>query len=243
MIKMNDANNFRRIVAGLSLIAGPLLVFAGALATPWEVSGAKADYLQSLAESPVQAQIAADLLYFGFLLIAVGIFGMIHLIRRRAVVLGHVAGVLAVWGWVTVPGLLVTDFYDLSLAQSANRQEAVIISDRAENYAGAAVLGIPVLVGFVGPVLLLMALWRARFAPVWVPPAVFAGMVTFSFAGDTGDVSSSIVVAGIATGLMLAGLGYVGLKILRLSDKEWERGRAPVSEERAPSAEAGTPAV
>ncbi len=194
------------------------------------MSGAKADYLESLAASPAQAQLAADLLYLGYLLIAVGIFGMIHLIRRRAVVLGHVAGVLAVWGWVTLPGLLVTDFYDLSLAQSANRQEAVIISDRAQNYAGAAVQGIPVLLGFVGLVLLLVALWRARFAPVWVPPAVLAGMVAFSFAGRTGEVSSSMVVAGVATGLMLVGLGYVGLKMLRMSDEEWEQGKSPAGE-------------
>src|SRR3712207_4461768 len=141
-----------------------------------------------------------------FALFAVGIFGMIHLIRRRAVVLGHAAGVLAAWEWVTLPGLLITDFYDLSLAKSANRQEAVIITDRAGNHAGTVVQGILVLLGFAGLVLLL-ALWRTRFAPVWVPPAVLAGLVTLSFAERTGGVSSSMVVAGVATGLILVGLG------------------------------------
>lgn len=79
MLKINAANDFRRTAAGLSLIAGPLLVSAGAVATPWEVSGAKSDYRESLAASPAQAQVAAGLLYCGFLLIAVGVFGMIHL--------------------------------------------------------------------------------------------------------------------------------------------------------------------
>ena len=51
-----------------------------------------------MAGSPVRAQVSAVLLYFGYLLIAVGIFGMMHLLRRRAVALGHVAGVLAIWG-------------------------------------------------------------------------------------------------------------------------------------------------
>jgi hypothetical protein len=111
MLKITDANNFRRTVVGLCLIAGPLVVLIGGLPANWEENETKAAFLQVLAESPTRAQIHAILLYFGFLLIAVGIFGIIHLLRHRAVVLGHIAGVLAVWGWVTFPGLLISDFY------------------------------------------------------------------------------------------------------------------------------------
>src|SRR3712207_1859585 len=180
MLKINDANNFRRTALGLCLIAGPLVALVGGLVTPWEESDTTAAYLASMAASPVRAQVSAVLLYFGYLLIAVGIFGMLHLLRRRAVVLGHVAGVLAIWGWVTLPGLLSVDFYDLSLGQSADRGAAIAISDRAAGFAGAAVMGFPVLVGFIGLVLLCVALWRARFAPVWVPVTLLAGFaVTF----------------------------------------------------------------
>ena len=64
MLKINDANDFRRTAAGLSLIAGPLLVSAGAVATTWEVSGARSEYRESPAASPTaQAQVAADLPY------------------------------------------------------------------------------------------------------------------------------------------------------------------------------------
>src|SRR3712207_3086735 len=169
MLKINDPRNFRRTAAGLCLIAGPLVTLIGGLVTPWETTETTAAYLQALAENPTRAQISAVLLYFGFLLTAVGIFGIIHLLRHRAVVLAHVAGVLAVWGWVTLPGLLVSDFYDLSLAQWGNRQDAIAISERAEGYVGGAILGIPVLLGMFGLILLCVALWRARFAPLWVP--------------------------------------------------------------------------
>jgi hypothetical protein len=194
------------------------------LVTPWEASDTTAAYLASMVGSPVRAQESAVLLYFGYLLIAVGIFGMLHLLRRRAVVLGHVAGVLAIWGWVTLPGLLSVDFYDLSLGQAADREEAVAISERAAEYPGAAVLGFPVLVGFLGLVLLCVALWRARFAPAWVPVVLLAGFaVTFV-------APPAAVPFAIGFGLMFAALGYVGLRMVGMSDEEWERGVSPAPE-------------
>ena len=94
MRKPNDANDFRRKALWLCLVAGPLVTVIGGLFTPWEDSGTTAAYLASMVGSPVRAQVSAIVLHFGYLLIAVGIFGMMHLLRRRAVVLGHVAGVL-----------------------------------------------------------------------------------------------------------------------------------------------------
>ncbi len=77
-------------------MAGPLVTVVGGLVTPWEERDKVAAYLASMAGGLVRAQVSAILLYFGYLLIAVGIFGMMHLLRRRAVVLGHVVGVLAI---------------------------------------------------------------------------------------------------------------------------------------------------
>jgi hypothetical protein len=222
MLKITDANNFRRTVVGLCLIAGPLVVLIGGLVTPWEENETKAAYLQALAESSTRAQISALLLYFGFLLIAVSVFGILHLLRHRAVVLGHVAGALAVWGWVTFPGLLISDFYDLSLAQWSNRQEAIAISDRAEGYVGSAVMGIPVLLGGIGMVLLGVALWRARFAPLWVPAVLLLALAIGFFGPPT------VVFFTTDWALSLVALGYVGLKVLWLSDEDWERGATPV---------------
>ncbi len=221
MLKINNANNFRRSMAGLCLILGPLVALIGGLVTPWEENDTLASYLTALGENPTQAQVSAVLLYFGYLIIAVGVFGMIHLLRDRAVVLGHVAGILAIWGWVTLPGLLVTDFYDLSLAEYTDRQAAVTISERAGEYVGSAVLGIPVLVGILGLALLTVALWRGGFAPAWVPVVYVVGTAV-SFFGPP-----SAVFFTIGTAAWLATLGYVGLKILGMSDGEWERGGAP----------------
>lgn len=221
MLKMNDANNFRRTASGLCLIAGPLVAWIGGLVPQWEESETTAAYLQTLAESPVRAQVSAVLLYFGFLLTAVGIFGMIHLLRRRALVLGHVGAVLAVWGWVTLPGLLVTDFYDMSLAEYGNRQDAIAISERAGSYVGGAILGIPVLLGLLGLVLLGVALWRAALVPAWVPVLLLVNFVQ-NFVAPPGTVSWAIGMAPF-----VVSLGYVGSRILRMSDDEWVHGMSP----------------
>jgi hypothetical protein len=146
---------------------------------------------------------------------------MVHLVRHRAVVLGHVAGVLAVWGWVTLPGLLSVDFYHLSLARHADRAEAINISDHAEEYAGAAILGFPVLLGFLGLVLLTVALWRSGSAPAWVPAVVVAGLAV-TLVAPAGALSWAVGFGAIS-----AALGYVGLQILRMSDEAWVRGVPP----------------
>lgn len=232
MLEIKDADNFRRTAFGLCLVAGPIVALVGGLVTPWEETGTTASYLTALSESPARAQASAVLLYFGYLLMAVGVFGVMRLLRRRSVVLGHVAGALAIWGWVSLPGMLSVDFYHLSLAEHADRQEAVAIMDRAGAYAGSAVLGIPVLVGMLGLVLLVVALWRAGFVPAWVPAILFAGTAA-SFAGPVG--ASSFTVGAAA---WLVALGYVGLKVLGMPDEAWERGGVPDREEAEPAAEA-----
>lgn len=218
MLKISNASNFRRTACGLCLVAGPLVALIGGVVARRESSESTAAYLRAMAESPTRTQISAVLLYFGYLLIAVGIFGIIHLLRRRVVVLGNIAGVLAVWGWVTLPGLLISDFYDLSLAQWGNQQDAISISERAGSYVGDAIISFSVLLGLIGLVLLGIALWRARFAPLWVPGALLAGTLMAQF-GPSGAVSFAI-----GTGLWLAGLGYVGLKMLRMTDEDWDLG-------------------
>jgi hypothetical protein len=221
MLKLNDANNFRRTAAGLCLIGGPLAALIGGLLAPWEGTTETEAWLRALAENPARGQASAVFLYLGYLLIAVGIFGMMQLLRHRAVVLGHAAGALAILGWVTLPGLLVTDFYDLSLAQSLGPEQGAAISEHAQEFVGAAVMGIPVPLGVLGLGLLLVALWRAGLAPVWVPVIYFLGTAASFFGPPT------LVTFTTGTAAWLATMGYVGLKVLGMSDEEWEQGVSP----------------
>lgn len=224
MLKITDANNFRRTAMGLCLIAGPLTALIGGLVAPWEGTDDTVAWLQVLVENPIRGQIGAVLFYLAYMLIAVSIFGMVHLLRSRAVVLGHIAGALAIWGWVTMPGLLVSDFYDLSLAESLGPEQGATIVDRTDEYVGSAIVGIPVLLGMVGLLLLAVALWQAGFAPAWVPLVLVIG-----FAAGFYD-AYSLIFFTVWWALWLVALGYVGLKVLRMPDEEWERPASKVSE-------------
>jgi hypothetical protein len=224
MLKITDANNFRRTAMGLCLITGPLTALIGGLVAPWEGTDDNVAWLQVLVENPIRGQIGAVLVYLAYMLIAVSIFGMVHLLRSRAVVLGHIAGALAIWGWVTMPGLLISDFYDLSLAELLGPEQGAAVVARSEEYVGSAVMGIPVLLGMVGLLLLAVALWRAGFAPAWVPLVLVIGFA----AGFYNPYS--LIFFTVCWALWLVALGYVGLKVLRMSDEEWERPASKVGE-------------
>lgn len=217
---LTNPAEFRRRAAGVSLLAGPLLVFAGVLATPWEGSDDRAAYLAALADNPAQAQVSAVLLVLGYALLVPAAVGMIHLVRGRGAVLAHLAGALAVVGGAILPGLVAGDFYDLSLAQSLERQRAVEVLDRLGEYGGTLViLPLAVAGAFLGITLLTVALWRARFVRPWVPLATLAGFVVFALVG-----TGTLLPAALGTGLVLLALGSVGAKVLGLSGEEWERG-------------------
>ena len=99
-------------------------------------------YHDALAAHPGQAEIAATLLHFGYVLLLPAALGLMHLARRATPKLAHVGGALAALGLATLPGLLVTDFYDLALAQALPRSQSVAISDAAQQGWAGAVMGL-----------------------------------------------------------------------------------------------------
>ena len=221
---MSSASAFRRTVVGLCLVLGPLLLLVATFVIPDEGEEEAEEYLATIADETGRAEAGAILFYLGFVLLTVGIFGIIHLLRNRAVVLGHIGGVLAVVGAISFAALVATTFYDIALAESPDREAAVAIYDSLEDTAGFFVVLIPALIGTaLGLLLLAIGLWRARIAPVWVPIVVLAGLVLVSIGTD-------LVPVAIGNALLLAALGYVGAKVLGMGNDEWERGPDPRGE-------------
>ncbi|MDO8213329.1 hypothetical protein [Conexibacter sp. CPCC 206217] len=193
-------------LTGLCLIVASVLLQIGYLVTPWESEATTLGYHTALREHETQAQIAAVFLHFGWVVWAPAAFGVVALLSPRGGWLLKIAGILAIVGTVSLPGMLVTDFYDLALAQELPPGTAVEVSDKASEFPLLAVFQIPAVVGAIlGTTLLFFALWRARVVATWVPFVVLGGnVVTFSlplsltsFAIGGGLVTIGGIVAGI----------------------------------------------
>lgn len=207
------------------LLAGAVLTCAGFLATPWETEQTTRAYLDAMAANPTRGQIAAVLLHLGYMLIVVGAFGIITVLGRDGGWWMRIGGFLTVIGAVTMPGLLITDAYDMAIAQELPRDVGVRVSDAVGEQWMAAVIHMPALLGFMlGGIVLVVALWRAGIVPVAAPALVVLGWVV-PFVGY------SATLFAIGGALLVAGYLVVAIRLV-----------APVITRREPVEAAPVPA-
>lgn len=225
-MRISDPTRFRRNVAGACLIAGPLLILIASIFAPTPTGAETEEYVSGVADNPGRQQVTSLLYYFGFALLVPGMVGVVHLLRARAVALGHIAGALFFLGVVGLAALSLTGIPDISITENAGPEEAVTIIDGIEDYAGAIAFIIVTLAGIaLGLILLGLAAWRGGLAPAWLPVVIVlavAGLVVGERAGEV-----------IANALLLVAFGFLGWRILSMSDAEWER---PHGEAVAPAA-------
>jgi hypothetical protein len=226
---LSNPRRFSRIVAAVALVLAPIVTLAGMLATPWEKEATTASYHDALAAHPEQAGIAALLLHFGYLLLLPAALGVLHLTRRHTPKVAHIGGALAVIGLATLPGLLVTDYYDLALAQNLPRAQSVEIADSAMTWPAGVMLATTIAPMFFGLVTLMVAAVRTGVAPVWAPVAVAVGWI-LPFASGTG-----LVPAAVGAALIGAALIPLGVKVAGMSDQAWaERAFSRTTRAKAP---------
>ena len=140
-----------------------------------------------------------------------------HLARRATPELAHIGGLVAVGGLATLPGLLVTDFYDLALAEALPRAQSAEIADAAASgWVPAPPRSSPRAAGLHRD----RRPRRRRLARGRRPglDAVRAGR---RLAGrrSSPDPPSLPAVAGAS--LILAVFGTVAWEVVRMSDQAW----------------------
>lgn len=213
----------RRRAAGWSFIGAGALTLAGILATPWENGSGETTYLKSLVNHPKQAVIAAVILHFGYLLFVPAAFAMARLARRGARKLSSIGITLAVLG-SGLSGLLVTDFYDLSIARHVGTTAGAPISDMKDvplMTFGFITTGMLTSLGMIlGLVLLAIAMRRARLAPLWPAISILVGFVI-------GFGAHGMLRATVAFGVLCVGIAFLGVKVLRMSDERFAYGSDP----------------
>lgn len=237
MLKIGDANNFRRTGVGLCLIAAPLAGLMSALITP-RFTGGMGEELAAISEHTRRWLVGEFLNLVSFFLFMLAVLGIVHLLRHRSVVLGHVGGGLFLLGSFFHGAIIGFALVEVPLVESGGTRDRMIEFANGM-YEGAAFTMIlfPFLSFSVGWILLAVALWRAQVVPLWVVATLVAAALSEFFGPEA--VSPELMFA-----LFLIGLGYLGLRILRLSDKEWERrstgGRASARRVRVECGQGGS---
>ncbi len=222
MLKITDANNFRKSVAGLSLIGAPLIGLVGALLTP-QYSGDLGEELSAISAHTGRWLVSDFLNLLTFFLMIPAVFGLLHLLRHRSVALGHIGAALALLGLFFHGAIIGFALVSVPLVESGmERAQMVAFAERM--YEGPAFIMIlaPFIGFYLGMILLAVALWRAKVAPLWISVLLVAGLLS-EFVG-TDAVSPELMFV-----LLLVSLGWIGLRVLRMSDTQWAEGSAVAS--------------
>jgi hypothetical protein len=206
----------RRIAGGASIVGAGVLTLAGFLTCPWEGGATEADYIRSLTGHPGSAMLSMIVLHFGYLLLVPTAFVLARLARQRAPWLAGVGLVFAVLG-SGLSAVVLTDAYDLSLGQHLTMAQALSV-ENGMSVPGFVAIGLTSSVGtVVGSVLLMAAMWRARWTS-WLPAvAMLAGWAVAWGAHDFVRACSGAALITIA-------LVAVGVRVLRSTDEQFATG-------------------
>jgi hypothetical protein len=207
-------STFRRRALGVTTIAGGVLVAAGFATTIWETGEGKLAYLDSLVVNPMQSQVAAVLLFFGYMGLTPMLLSFAAMTRRKGRVLGNVALAVSWIGALALPGLLVTDFYDMAIRQELPPDVAVRVSDAAQHLPLAGLLGGPTtMLVFVGMVLGSVAAWRAGHFHWVFGLLVVAGMALMLLPLDLQYTAWANIATGGLLGLFMVTVGAATLRM------------------------------
>lgn len=226
MLKIWDANNFRRTLAGLCLITAPLALGAAELlriSVEGDAQGTR-DQFENIAASPGAWQVATVLNMLGIVLFVPAVLGLLHLLHHRGAVLGHIGGGLFLIGLLGFAAHNAGYYGTLGAvsAPGIDQEQMIRFWQASETVPGNLVWLLMFLIGYVlGMVLLGVGLFWARVVPRWTAALIVLYVVGFVFAAE------SLLITLISWMLLFVGLGTIGFMLLRQSDANWAK-HAPI---------------
>ena len=212
----SPSRRLRRIVSGASLILFPALLIPQALVDPAEGGTGEVMYRAATGHSATLTASAVLLIVSGVLM-APAAAGVLHQARDRGAGLADAGAAFAVLGGFGHFGIAM--FYVLSLSLAGgNEAEMVAFIDRVNESAALGAVAFPLILCFgLGVALLPWAAWRAGAVGLWAPAVATAAVVV----GQGLPVRNDVTVLATLTGLV-AVFGYLGVRVLRMTDAEWD---------------------
>jgi hypothetical protein len=210
---MNDsARSFRRwaviFAAGLSGV----IVLISMLVDPAPDAEGR-ELIQAYAANDRAQGVHTNLIHYGFALFAPVAYAMVGLVRRRGAWIANLAGVLAVLGLSTLPGLVLVDYFSVAVEHVAGLEAAVNAEGAVEKLPGFAAVTAPAFISAILAVpVATLALWRARLVTWWLPPVAAAAFLGPNFLP---------VPAIVAFSVMAVGMLFVGWALWRIPVAAW----------------------
>jgi hypothetical protein len=219
MRTLSDPLRFRRLGAGLCMIAAPLTLLVGALVHPDSGDSASA-HIAAIVASPGRNYASHAAILVGLVLFLGVILGLVHLLTQRAAAAANVGGVLAIVGLFGATAIVAVD--GIAFTQmgqpDANAQEMAALLDRILESAGVRAIAVVGALSFLlGMLVLAYGLWRTQAVRSWSAIGVAAAAIAFF----VGQVTDNRVIFALAFAVYLVALGPLGWATLSQSDAEW----------------------
>jgi len=198
---MGSALGVRRAAVIAAPVLSAVLIVAGFFLDP-AIEKSGRELAREYAAHPGREQVSALAFHFAFALLAIPAVALIVAVRDRGAWLANLAAFFAVLGLTTLPGFLLTDFYDIAIYGELGADAWDAVDDRLQELPGAAVMFITGFFGFLLALpTALVAAWRGGLLPWWPALLVLAGEVC---AQAVPDGYGLLIWAGT-----LVALGYV----------------------------------
>ena len=174
---MSSALALRRGAVIAAPVLSALLIVAGFFLDP-AIDESGRDLAEEYAANPGREQVSALAFHFAFALLAIPAVALIIAVRGRGAWLANLAGFFAFLGLTTLPGFLLTDFYDIAIYGELGGDAWQTVDDRLQELSGAGVMFLTAFLGFTLALpTALLAAWRARLLPWWPAPLLLAGPI------------------------------------------------------------------
>ena len=175
-----DTANFRRTLAGICLITQPFLNLISVSISPQQ-STDTSEQLVMIGAYPTRFLISSLLDLLWLVLLIPAVLGLLHLLRARGALLGHIGCGFVLAGAVEAAAYRGVNLAQLQVAQSALDQGQVLAAFGQASLGSVVVMLISAIGLIVGYALLAVGLWRTRAAPRGASALIVAFLVVDIF--------------------------------------------------------------
>jgi len=207
MTTITAPTSFERFIGSVCLIAAPLLGLASALSMP-QYEGMESE-LAGIAARPEQWLASNILLLVAFVLFTPAVVAAVGALSGRARLLGALGGGLVILGSYFHGVVIGYALVELPLvAQGGDPAQTLAFAEAMYQHTAFMTILLPFLSFFLGLILLAIAVWLGRSAPLPVALLIVAAPLSEMFGPEW--LSPELMWV-----LLLAGFGWLGLKRLR----------------------------